>query len=97
MTTPPPQEPEHVVTTPLFHHREDSPADYPPKDQPEARLDSEDGSVVPPTNKSQSVPQMTHSLDSGQDKQQILKIRAKSDTGDWIENQNGDIQLNLRH
>ena len=51
MTTP-----QHVVTTPLFHHRKDSPADYPPKDQSEAPLDSEDGSVVPPMIKSQSVP-----------------------------------------
>ena len=56
MTTPPSEESEHVVTTPPFHHREDSPANYPPKDQPEAPLDSEDGSVVPPANKSQSVP-----------------------------------------
>ena len=56
VTIPPPEELEHVVTTPPFHHREDSPADYPPKDQPEAPLDSEDGSVVPPTDRSQSVP-----------------------------------------
>ena len=52
VTTPPPKESEHVVSTPLLHHREDSPANCPPKDQPEAPLDSEDGSVVPPTNKS---------------------------------------------
>ena len=56
MTTPPPEEPKHVVTTLPFHLREDSPADYPPKDQPEAPLDSEGGSVVPPATKSQSVP-----------------------------------------
>ena len=56
VTTPPPEEPKHVVTTPLFHLREDSPADYPPKDQPEAPPDSKGGSVVPPSNKSQSVP-----------------------------------------
>ena len=56
VTTPPSKESKHVVTTPPFHLREDSPADYPSKDQPEAPLDSEDGSVVPPTNKSQSVP-----------------------------------------
>ena len=55
VTTPPPKEPKHVVTTPLFHLREDSPTDYPPKDQPEVPLDSEGDSVVPPTNKSQSV------------------------------------------
>ena len=54
VTTPPSEESEHVVTTPLFHHREDFPTDYPPKDQPEAPLDSEGGSVVPPSNKSQS-------------------------------------------
>ena len=56
VTTPPSEESKHVVTTPPFHLREDSPADYPPKDQPEAPLDSEDGSVVPPNNKSQSFP-----------------------------------------
>ena len=56
MTTPPSKESKHVVTTPPFHLREDSPADYPPKDQPEAPLSSEDGSVVPSANKSQSVP-----------------------------------------
>ena len=56
MATPPPEEPKHVVPAPLFHLREDYPADYPPKDQPEAPLDSEGGSVVPPTTKLQSVP-----------------------------------------
>ena len=56
VTTPLPEESEHVVTTPLFHHKENSPADYLPKDQPEAPLDFEGGSVVPPTVKSQSVP-----------------------------------------
>ena len=80
MTTPPSEESEHVVTTPPFHLREDSPANYPPKEQPEAPLDSEDGSVVPPANKSQSVPpQMTHSLDSGQVRQLIHQIRTKGD------------------
>ena len=43
VTAPPPEESERVVTTPLFHHREDSPVDYPSKDQPEAPLGSEDG------------------------------------------------------
>ena len=37
-------------------HREDSPANYPPKDHPEAPLNAEDGSVVPLTNKTQHVP-----------------------------------------
>ena len=49
--TPPPEESEHVVTTPLFHHREDSPVIYPPKDQPEAPLHSEDGSIIPPIDR----------------------------------------------
>ena len=56
VTTPPPKESVHVVTTPPFHHREDSPADYPPKDQPAAPLGSEDGSVIPPINRTQCVP-----------------------------------------
>ena len=49
VTTPPPE--EHVVTSPPFHYREDSPVDYPPKDQPEAPLGSEDGSVIPPIDR----------------------------------------------
>ena len=53
VTTPPPEESEHVVTTPPFHHGEDSPADYPPKDQPEAPLGSEDGTVIPPIDRTQ--------------------------------------------
>ena len=56
VTTPPPKESVHVVITPLFHPREDSPADYPPKDQPEAPLGSEDGSVIPPIDRTQCVP-----------------------------------------
>ena len=97
MTTSPPEESEHVVATPRFHHREDSPANYPPKDRLEVPLDSEYGSAVPPPINHKVSPQMTHSLDSGQEKQQIFQIRTKSDTGGWIENQKGDIQLNLRH
>ena len=56
VTNPPPEESEHVVTTPLFHLREDSPAEYPPKDQPEASLGSEDGSVIPPIDRTPCVP-----------------------------------------
>ena len=56
VTTRPPEESDHVVTTPPFHHREDSPADYPPKDTPEAPLGSEDGSVIPPIDRTQYVP-----------------------------------------
>ena len=56
VTTPPPEESEHVVTTPPFHYREDSPADYPPKDQPEAPLGSEDNSVILPVDRTQHVP-----------------------------------------
>ena len=37
-------------------HREDSPTNHPPKDHPEAPLGTEDGSVVPPTDKTQHVP-----------------------------------------
>ena len=55
VTTPPPEELEHV-TTPPSHSGEDSPTHYPPEDHPEAPITSEDGSVVPPTHKSQNVP-----------------------------------------
>ena len=56
VTTPPPEESEHVVTTPPSHHREDFPTDYPPKDQPEDPLDAEDGSVIPPVDRTPCVP-----------------------------------------
>ena len=55
VTTPPPEKLEHVVTTPPSQHEKDSPTEYPPKDNPETPLDSGEGSVVPPANKSQSV------------------------------------------
>ena len=55
MTTPPPKELEHV-TTPPSHSGEDSPTNYPLEDHPEAPITPEDGSVVPYTYKSQSVP-----------------------------------------
>ena len=56
VTTPPPKELEHVVDTPSSHHEKDYPKNYPPEDHPEALISSEDGSVVPPTYKSQSFP-----------------------------------------
>ena len=55
VTTPSPEESEHVVTTPPSHHREDSPADYPPKDQPETPLGSEDSSGIPRADSTQCV------------------------------------------
>ena len=56
VTTPPPEELEHVVGTPPSPHRQDHPTEYPPKENPKAPLDSEEGLGVPPTNKSKSVP-----------------------------------------
>ena len=56
VTTPPPEELEHVVGTPLSPHRQETPTEYPPKENPKASLDSEEGLGVPPTEKSQSVP-----------------------------------------
>ena len=56
MTTPPPEELEHVVGTPPSPHGKDSPNKYPPKETPKAPLDLEEGLDVPPTEKSQSVP-----------------------------------------
>ena len=53
MTTPPPEESEHVTPS---HSGEYSPTNCPQEDHPEAPISSEDGSVVPPTYKSQSVP-----------------------------------------
>ena len=55
VTTPLPEELQHV-TTPPSHSGEDSPTNYPPEDHPEAPITCEDGSVVPPAYKSQSVP-----------------------------------------
>ena len=56
MTTPPPEELEHVVGTPPSPHRKDSPTEYPPKENPKAPLDSEEGLGIPPTEKSQRIP-----------------------------------------
>ena len=55
VTTPLPKESMQVVTTPLSHHGEDSPTDYPPEDNPKALLGSEDGSVVDPISKLQCI------------------------------------------
>ena len=56
VTTPPPEELEHVVGTPPSPHRQYSPTEYPPKENPKAPLDSEEGLGIAPTEKSQSVP-----------------------------------------
>ena len=56
VTSPHPEELEHVVDTPPSHHEKDYPTNYPPEDHPEAPISSEDGSVVPLAYKSQSVP-----------------------------------------
>ena len=53
VTTPPPKELEHVVGTPPSPQREDSSTEYPPKENPKAPLDSEEGLGIPPTEKSQ--------------------------------------------
>ena len=79
MTTPPPKESKHVVTTPLFHYREDFPADYPPKDQPEAPLGSEVAQSYLLLIEHNMSLQMTHFLDSGQVRQLIHQIRTKGD------------------
>ena len=62
VTTPAPEESEQTVVTPppvpkepTFHERE-SPSKYPFEDHPETSPGAEDGSVIPPTNKSQCVP-----------------------------------------
>ena len=72
VTTPPPEESKHIVNVPPFHHREDSPTDYPPKDQPEAPLGAEDGSVIPPVDRTQCVPQV---------RQLIHQLKVKEDQG----------------
>ena len=56
VTTPSPEELEHLVGTPPSPHRQDSPTEYPLKENPKASLDSEEGLGIPPTEKSQSVP-----------------------------------------
>ena len=62
VTTPRPKELEQTVATlpsvlkePTLHEKE-SPSEYPFEDHPETPLGAEDGSVVPPTNKSQCLP-----------------------------------------
>ena len=56
MTTPSSKELEHVVGTPPFPHRQDSLTKYPPKENPKAPLDSEEGLGIPLAEKSQSIP-----------------------------------------
>ena len=56
MTTPPPKELEHVVGTSPSTYRKDASTEYPPRENPKAPLDSEEGLGIPPTKKSQSVP-----------------------------------------
>ena len=56
VTSPPPKELEHVVGTPQSPHRKYPSTEYPPKENPKAPLDSEEGLGIPPTEKSQSVP-----------------------------------------
>ena len=56
MTTPPSKELEHVIGTPPSPHRQETHTEYPPKENPKASLDSEEGLSIPPTEKSQSVP-----------------------------------------
>ena len=56
VTTPPPEELEHVVGTPPSPHRKDPSTEYPPKENPKAPLASEEGLGILPAEKSQSVP-----------------------------------------
>ena len=56
MTTPPPEELEHVIGTPPSPHRQETPTGCPPKENPKASLDFEEGLGIPHTKKSQSVP-----------------------------------------
>ena len=63
VTTPPPEDTlaEEASVEPSApkessFHKEDSSANHPSKDLPEAPLGAEDSSVVPPTNKTQRVP-----------------------------------------
>ena len=48
-TTPPTEKSEQVVGNPPLPWREDSPSEYPPQDQPETPLDSEEGLEKPPS------------------------------------------------
>ena len=56
VTTPSSEKLGQVVDTPPLPQREDSPSEYPPQDQLEAPLDSEEGLEVLPSRTSQSVP-----------------------------------------
>ena len=56
MTTPPFEELEHIRVTPPSPHRQEIPTEYPPKENPKAPLDSEEGLGIPPTEKSQCIP-----------------------------------------
>ena len=55
-TTPSSEKLNQVTNTPPLLEREDSPSEYPPQDQPETPLDSEEGLEIPSAKKSQKVP-----------------------------------------
>ena len=56
LVTTPSSELEQVVDTPPLPQRKDSPSEYPPQDQPEAPLYSEEGLEVLPSKIAQSAP-----------------------------------------
>ena len=77
--------------------REDSPSKYPPQDQPETPLDSEEGLEKPPILYQKVFLKKIHFQDFGQDKQMIHQTKVEGDIGGLIESLKGDIQLNLKH
>ena len=72
---------EQVVGNPPLPQREDSPSEYPPQDQPETPLDSEEGSEEPPYLISKVLLKKIHFQDFGQEKQLIHQTKAKRDIG----------------
>ena len=80
-TTPPTEKSEQVVGNPPLPQREDSPSEYPPQDQSETPLDSEEGLQKSPLLYQKVLLKKIHFQDFGQEKQLMHLTRTKRDIG----------------
>ena len=80
-TTPSSDKLKQVADTPPLPQREDSPSEYPPQDQPETLLILGKAWKYLHLRNHKKSPQMTHSLEFGQEKQLIRQTKIKRDIG----------------
>ena len=86
VTTPPPEELEHVVGTPPSPHRQDSLPNTLQKKTQKPLLILRKAWAYLPLRNHRVFLQITHSLASGQDKQLMHQTKTKRDIGGWLEN-----------